>query len=197
MQYIYTFVILNAVQWVVLTQTQTQSHTKPLIISTNNSVTNVLTDTTRSPRLEPIVRFVSTAATPRTVFLTSSSVTTTTESHTSCRTDNDCPIHSHCSSRLTCVCDHLYSGLPPNCKPLSGCDSNPCLNNGLCHPWPSSNTNDSSSASYSCECEQGFHGINCQLFDNNCKHNNDCQNGGQCLDGVCSCINGILTNSNH
>eukprot|EP00808_Paulinella_micropora_P003999 g18775.t1 len=67
---------------------------------------------------------------------------------------------------------------------LEPCDSSPCQH-GTC-----SNEADDS---YSCRCDSGYTGSECQQTMNECQ-SNPCQNGGICVDGVnsysCTCMAG-------
>jgi endoglucanase len=69
-------------------------------------------------------------------------------------------------------------------QPLLPCDSFPCVN-GTC-----ANT----ATGYTCTCQTGWSGINCEVNDDNCTPN-PCLNGGICQDDinayVCSCAGGF------
>ncbi|XP_069505219.1 neurocan core protein [Ambystoma mexicanum] len=66
--------------------------------------------------------------------------------------------------------------------PLDPCQNNPCLHGGQCH---------SSMNTYSCSCEVGFKGENCEIDIDDCLPG-PCQNGGTCVDEVnsyfCLCL---------
>eukprot|EP00808_Paulinella_micropora_P000798 g78003.t1 len=64
------------------------------------------------------------------------------------------------------------------------CSSNPCQNGGLCKDQ---------SGSYTCTCQTGWEGTNCQTNTNDCGKS-ACKNGGTCVDEVngyyCKCPTG-------
>ncbi|XP_043926346.1 delta and Notch-like epidermal growth factor-related receptor [Protopterus annectens] len=65
----------------------------------------------------------------------------------------------------------------------SPCDSQPCLNNGTCHPG---------SSNYNCTCSPGFRGANCEFLTNPCA-SNPCYHGNCSItsDGfICLCNDG-------
>tara|TARA_B100000900_G_scaffold244431_1_gene207853 strand:+ start:401 stop:2284 length:1884 start_codon:yes stop_codon:yes gene_type:complete len=63
------------------------------------------------------------------------------------------------------------------------CNSSPCQNGGACLV-------NADGHGYTCQCVDGFEGVNCETNINECA-NNPCQNGGTCNDGVneytCQC----------
>ncbi|XP_050789993.1 neurocan core protein isoform X3 [Gopherus flavomarginatus] len=62
------------------------------------------------------------------------------------------------------------------------CETNPCLHGGTCQ---------SNGTVYSCSCDQGFTGENCEIDIDDCL-SSPCQNGGTCIDEinsfVCLCL---------
>nr|XP_042717908.1 neurocan core protein isoform X1 [Chrysemys picta bellii] len=62
------------------------------------------------------------------------------------------------------------------------CETNPCLHGGTCQ---------SNGTIYSCSCDQGFTGENCEIDIDDCL-SSPCQNGGTCIDEinsfVCLCL---------
>lgn len=66
----------------------------------------------------------------------------------------------------------------------NACTPNPCNNNGSCSV-------NAGGEGYTCQCVDGFEGVNCETNIDDCA-NNPCQNGGTCNDGVngytCECV---------
>ena len=64
---------------------------------------------------------------------------------------------------------------------INECASNPCQNNGVCI---------SGFESYTCKCQSGYSGVNCQFNIDDCAAA-PCKNGGTCVDGLrsytCQC----------
>lgn len=61
------------------------------------------------------------------------------------------------------------------------CVDNPCGENGVCV---------NGASSYTCDCNSGFSGSQCQDADTTDACDEiECQNGGVCMDGACSCLN--------
>ena len=71
--------------------------------------------------------------------------------------------------------------LPPD---IDECASSPCQNGGTCTD---------SVNSYTCNCDAGYSGDNCETDINECA-SNPCLNGGTCIDGInsftCNCVSG-------
>ena len=67
---------------------------------------------------------------------------------------------------------------------INECASNPCQNNGVCI---------SGVDSYTCKCQAGYSGVNCQFNIDDCAAA-PCKNGGTCVDGLrsysCQCPKG-------
>ncbi|MFK7772690.1 MAG: hypothetical protein AB8F94_11145 [Saprospiraceae bacterium] len=64
-----------------------------------------------------------------------------------------------------------------SCK--DACDDIDCQNGGICEEG-------------SCNCPDGFSGVNCEIEDLCVTQNVDCQNGGTCFDGACDCPEGVI-----
>ncbi|XP_074834251.1 neurocan core protein [Carettochelys insculpta] len=66
--------------------------------------------------------------------------------------------------------------------PSEPCENNPCLHGGTCQ---------ANGTVYSCTCDQGFTGENCEIDIDDCL-SSPCQNGGTCIDEinsfVCLCL---------
>jgi len=106
----------------------------------------------------------------------------------------DCPmgrprdsesLREHCEHCGTCnSCKEYCQEIASPFKDLNKCDSGPCKNGGTC-------TN--SDGSYSCKCQNGWTGINCNQDINEC-NSGPCKNEGTCTnsDGsyLCSCQDG-------
>lgn len=110
-------------------------------------------------------------------------------------------LHNSTCSRINgdtfaCVCvgsqDKYTCGLTPN----DACHSTPCLNGGACH------TNSSSTSAYTCSCQPGFRGNNCDLDFDECA-SSPCFNQARCLESktaswvamghfFCACSVGFL-----
>ncbi|KAK9737088.1 Laminin G domain [Popillia japonica] len=54
----------------------------------------------------------------------------------------------------------------------TGCSSNPCWNDGQCHPL--------SPTDYKCSCVNGYSGRDCEIAPNQCDQLRPCENGGTC-----------------
>ena len=67
---------------------------------------------------------------------------------------------------------------------IDECASSPCRNGGTCV---------NGFGSYSCNCDAGYTGDNCEIDIDECA-SSPCQNGGTCTDGInsytCNCIPG-------
>ncbi|VDK46708.1 unnamed protein product [Cylicostephanus goldi] len=109
------------------------------------------------------------------------------DNRTLCNADLD---HGVCvdmapdSNNFLCKCNPQYTGT--NCETrISGpCDSNPCLNDGVCKP-------DYVLKTYTCECVAGYSGKKCE-YAPQCG-TNPCLHGGTCVenyDGTykCNCL---------
>ncbi|KAM7292543.1 fibropellin-1 [Ixodes scapularis] len=74
---------------------------------------------------------------------------------------------------------------------LQECDSNDCLNGGLCFVPTSAEGLSLSNASSECFCVPDYHGTRCESRYDECIPGSPCHNGGTCIDGVddysCSC----------
>ena len=57
---------------------------------------------------------------------------------------------------------------------MDECLSAPCQNGAICKEYVNS---------YTCQCQLGFSGINCQTNDEDCT-DSSCMNGGKCIDGI-------------
>ena len=68
---------------------------------------------------------------------------------------------------------------------IDDCDPNPCINNGTCTDGVDS---------FTCNCVNGFTGVNCTTNIDDCNPN-PCMNNGICTDGVnyytCNCVEGF------
>ena len=62
-----------------------------------------------------------------------------------------------------------------DCGGASACERKPCHNGGLCTETGSSLTD------YTCQCEEGFSGRNCEIEADLCQVIRPCQNGGSCI----------------
>ena len=64
----------------------------------------------------------------------------------------------------------------------NACSNNPCLNGGACQVT-------GTGATYTCTCQPGYSGTNCQIF--NACYNNPCLNGASCQSNgnsyTCTC----------
>ncbi|CAF0745222.1 unnamed protein product [Brachionus calyciflorus] len=88
-----------------------------------------------------------------------------------------------------CQCYSGFTG--DNCQnaPAKPCNSNPCLNNGIC-------VNRNNSYDFHCICVGSYTGKDCGIFIDVCAHNK-CENEGVCVPGLdkhnytCSCKNGF------
>ncbi|KAK7005255.1 calcium-binding EGF-like domain-containing protein, partial [Biomphalaria glabrata] len=59
-------------------------------------------------------------------------------------------------------------------KITDACSSSPCENSGQCIL---------SGSNYTCQCSQGFTGLNCETNIDECS-SQPCQNNGTCSDGI-------------
>ncbi|XP_046437149.1 basement membrane-specific heparan sulfate proteoglycan core protein-like isoform X37 [Daphnia pulex] len=62
-----------------------------------------------------------------------------------------------------------------DCGGASACERKPCSNGGLCTETGASLTD------YTCQCEEGFSGKNCEIEADLCQVIRPCQNGGSCI----------------
>lgn len=62
-----------------------------------------------------------------------------------------------------------------DCGGASACERKPCHNGGLCTETGSGLTD------YTCQCEEGFSGRNCEIEADLCQVIRPCQNGGSCI----------------
>jgi len=62
-----------------------------------------------------------------------------------------------------------------DCGEASACERKPCHNGGLCTETGPGSTD------YSCSCEEGFSGRNCEVEADLCQVIRPCQNGGTCV----------------
>ncbi|XP_032811607.1 protein jagged-1b-like isoform X1 [Petromyzon marinus] len=73
-------------------------------------------------------------------------------------------VHGGCSKPWECRCDTNWGGLLCD-KDLNYCGNHqPCRNGGSC--------SNAQPDSYKCDCQKGYHGVNCEIV------NNTCANGG-------------------
>uniref|UniRef100_A0A673CQ13 Notch receptor 2 n=1 Tax=Sphaeramia orbicularis TaxID=375764 RepID=A0A673CQ13_9TELE len=77
--------------------------------------------------------------------------------------------------------------LGPRCsEDVNECKINPCKNNGHCINSP---------GSYSCKCQPGYSGHNCQIDTDDCSPSDSCLNNGTCIDDIntfsCRCRPGF------
>jgi hypothetical protein len=88
-----------------------------------------------------------------------------------------------CGEGFACQ-DNAVVGQPPTCTNIDDCASAPCQN-GDCSDGVNS---------YSCSCDAGYEGTNCDINTDDCA-GSPCQNGGACLDGLgsyaCECAEGF------
>ncbi|CAH1270697.1 CSMD1 [Branchiostoma lanceolatum] len=89
------------------------------------------------------------------------------------------------AASVTCQADQQWSAPAPTCKRIDRCDPNPCQNEGACNDVADS---------YTCECEAGFEGDQCEINIDDCTPDL-CKNGGVCTDGdnsfLCECAAGF------
>ncbi|MBR57053.1 MAG: hypothetical protein CMH54_03245 [Myxococcales bacterium] len=82
-----------------------------------------------------------------------------------------------------CACNEGFTGDGDTCTEIDECDPNPCVH-GSCTDGI---------ASFTCECDEGFEGILCNINIDDCTPD-PCLNGGTCFDGVagyvCDCPEG-------
>lgn len=102
-----------------------------------------------------------------------------------CRNDGKCSIIRDARGKTTfrCSCSQGFHGY--DCSQIIDvCESNPCLNSGVCV---------ANGTGFSCQCTGGYYGEICQNTNDQCA-NNPCLNSGTCIDGdnsfTCQCING-------
>eukprot|EP00794_Sanderia_malayensis_P004747 gene4747-5371_t len=78
-------------------------------------------------------------------------------------------------------CDTALDEIILNSTLINHCSPNPCQNGGSCT---------SSSSGYTCSCQAGYTGVNCETLINHCNPN-PCQNSGSCTSSssgyTCSC----------
>lgn len=65
---------------------------------------------------------------------------------------------------------NLYFKLFYTCLQVNFCESSPCQNGGVCRQHQTGHT---------CQCPDGYSGMNCEFFGYDCD-SNPCQNGGVC-----------------
>uniref|UniRef100_A0A3P8WN31 Heparan sulfate proteoglycan 2 n=1 Tax=Cynoglossus semilaevis TaxID=244447 RepID=A0A3P8WN31_CYNSE len=68
------------------------------------------------------------------------------------------------------------------CLDNSPCDRRPCLNGGHCMS--------NAEYEYQCLCKDGFEGERCEIVKDVCQSDQECQNGGSCVNGQCTCTPG-------
>ncbi|XP_065903420.1 uncharacterized protein [Dysidea avara] len=91
----------------------------------------------------------------------------------------------------SCQINGNWSGTESTCTQVDSenniddCDPNPCINNGTCTDGVDS---------FTCNCVNGFTGVNCTTNIDDCNPN-PCMNNGICTDGVnyytCNCVEGF------
>merc|ERR550534_2475881 len=99
----------------------------------------------------------------------------------------------------TKVCREGFMNPADDCRELvNKCDSSPCSNGATCVQ------DGADSRGFSCRCNKGFKGPNCEIDIDECNESSDgkpddsikCLNGGTCVDGVgdfdCKCAPGFL-----
>ncbi|OWF41210.1 delta-like protein D [Mizuhopecten yessoensis] len=91
-----------------------------------------------------------------------------------------------CTKPWECICEEGWGGLFCN-QDLNFCTHHsPCRNGGIC-----TNTGQ---GSYTCTCQSGFMGTNCEIEMDDCEQQ-PCQNGGTCQDSgtgyKCKCPDGF------
>ena len=98
-----------------------------------------------------------------------------------------CPIHSYSQLNWTVQYSKNFtriSNVEILFADIDECASSPCQNGGTCVDGINS---------YSCNCNAGYTGDNCETDIDECA-SSPCQNGGTCTDGInsytCNCIPG-------
>ena len=90
-------------------------------------------------------------------------------------------MNSKCWDFKKLICYFQRHNFPPD---IDDCASSPCQNGGTCVDGINS---------YTCDCDLGFEGDNCETDIDDCV-SRPCQNGGTCDDGInsfsCDCVPG-------
>ncbi|VDI10137.1 Hypothetical predicted protein [Mytilus galloprovincialis] len=118
-----------------------------------------------------------------------------------CIIDSTNWVRQHCENKQTCSicpydigvdpCENYFKYLTVwyTCSDIDECVSNPCQHGGVCTDGING---------YTCTCDSGYAGVNCEDNIDECA-SNPCQHGGICTDGlngyICTCDSGYTGNN--